>query len=90
MVTVSLPVAHPLDELVGALRLRALTGDPSVAREYRLGLQALQDAEHTQAPTVDLASEPDWLELRAAMLLALEPYPEARQAIADTLRRLDR
>lgn len=75
------PVAHPLDELVGALRQRALTGDPAVSREYRLAIMAQADAEHAQAPTIDLASQPEWIALRARLLEALEPFPEARLAV---------
>ena len=75
----------PLDELVSALRVRALAGNPSDTREYRLALAAQSDVRHAAPPQRDLASEPEWIELRTTLLRALEPFPEARQAVADAL-----
>lgn len=77
--------ADPLDELVSALRVRALAGNPSDTREYRLALAAQSDVRHAAPPQRDLASEPEWIALRTAMLDALGPFPEARQAVADAL-----
>ena len=76
----------PLDELVAALRVRALAGSPADTREYRLALAAQADVKHAAPPLRDLATEPDWIELRTLQSEALEPFPEARQAIADALR----
>jgi hypothetical protein len=78
-------VGDPLEELVVALRGRALAGDPVVAREYRLALAAQTVAMHATAPRRDLASEPEWIAVRTNMLKALQPYPEARRAVADAL-----
>ena len=75
----------PLDELVVALRTRALAGDPVVAREYRLALSAQAAAQHAAAPTRHLAAEPEWIVLRSRLLVALEPFPEARRAVVDAL-----
>jgi hypothetical protein len=75
----------PLDELVAALRVRALAGSPSDTREYRLSLAAQADGRHATPSVRDLASEPEWIALRTSMLAALEPFPEARQAVADAL-----
>src|SRR5437868_6675628 len=36
-------------------------------------------------PTTDVLEHPDWLAVREAMIEALEPYPEARRAVADRL-----
>jgi hypothetical protein len=77
--------ADPLDELVTALRVRALAGNPSDTREYRLALAAQSDIRHATPPQRDLATEPEWIDLRTTLLDALEPFPEARQAVADTL-----
>ncbi len=42
-------------------------------------------------PTVNvLVASPEWLTTRAAILAALEPYPEARAAVAEALRQLAR
>jgi hypothetical protein len=79
------PVDDPLDELVSALRVRALAGNPADTREYRLALQAQLDVRHAAPPTRDLAAEPEWIAVRARILAALEPFPEARQAVADAL-----
>ena len=75
----------PLAELVVALRTRALAGDPVVAREYRLALSAQAAAQHAAAPTRYLATEPEWIVLRSRLLVALEPFPEARRAVVDAL-----
>ena len=79
------PPADPLDELVHALRARALAGSDPASREYRLALQAQQAARNAAAPTRPLEAEPEWLALRAALVAALAPFPEARQAVADAI-----
>ncbi|HEY5519139.1 MAG TPA: hypothetical protein VIK08_00630 [Candidatus Limnocylindrales bacterium] len=79
----------PLDELVAALRVRALAGNPSDTREYRLALAAQQDVRHAAPPVRDLADEPEWHALRTKLLHALEPFPEARIAVADALAGMD-
>jgi hypothetical protein len=75
-------VGDPLDELVVALRVRALAGDPIVAREYRLALAAQSAAKHAAAPVRDLATAPEWIDLRTRLLRLLEPYPEVRLLVA--------
>jgi hypothetical protein len=77
--------ADPLDELVDALRNQALAGNPAIVHQYRLALAAQADVRHAIPAARDLASEPEWIGLRTAMLAALEPFPEARQAVADAL-----
>lgn len=74
--------ADPLDELVTTLRGKALAGDPGIVREYRLALTAQQAAQHASAPPLDLGATPEWVKLRSAILKALEPFPEARTAVA--------
>jgi hypothetical protein len=83
------PSGDPLDELVSALRVRALAGNPADTREYRLALAAQLDARHAVPPRRDLASEPEWTVLRAAILAALEPFPDARQAAAAAIGEAD-
>lgn len=68
-----------------ALRVRALAGNPADTREYRLALAAQLDARHAAPPTRALASEPEWIALRAAILAALAPFADARQAVADAI-----
>lgn len=79
------PSADPLAELVTALRVRALAGSDAASREYRLALLARENARHAAAPIRDLASEPEWIELRARLLRLLEPFPDARLALAEGL-----
>ena len=69
--------ADPLDELVEALRSRALAGD--------VALSAQADVRHAILPTRRLEEEEEWIDLRTRMLAALEPFPEARLAIAAAL-----
>lgn len=80
-----LGAGDPLDELVNALRAQALAGSPAIVHQYRLALAAQADVRHAAPPSRDLTSEPEWRTLRAAILRALEPFPEARQAVADAL-----
>jgi hypothetical protein len=79
------PPRDALDELVASLRTQALAGNPAIVHQYRLALSAQADARHAAPPSRDLATEPEWIALRTAMLNALADYPEARQAIADAL-----
>jgi hypothetical protein len=79
-------VVDPLDELVAVLRVRALGHDVAAAREYRLALAATATRASAAVPKVDLASTDEWIAFRTVMLGALEPYPEARIAIADALK----
>lgn len=79
----------PLDELVAALRERALgSQNSSFAREYRLAISALSE-RNAAPPAYDVLRDADWLRLREAMLTALRPYPDAREAIADALRQFE-
>jgi hypothetical protein len=75
----------PLDELVNALRVQALQGNPAIVHQYRLALAAQSDLKHAAPPTRDLALEPEWIAMRSKILKVLEPYPTARVAIADAL-----
>ena len=75
----------PLDELTSALRLRALGGSDQAAREYRLALAAQSDARHVAPPTRDLATEPEWIELRTVMMTALERFPRAKWNVVAAL-----
>jgi hypothetical protein len=77
----------PLDELVGALRARALAGDAAAAREYRLALAAQAATHHAIGAQRELAAEPEWIDLRGRILFALEPFAEARLAVAAALER---
>ncbi len=59
----------------------------AIARaERQLLLEGKLLAEMKEDPaTVDLTLAPEWLTLRAAILLALEPYPAAQAAVVKAL-----
>jgi transposase-like protein len=78
-------VADPLEELIAVLRVRALGGSDAASREYRLALAAQTAARQAAAPRRALVDEPEWRELRAVVLRALAPFPEARVAVANAL-----
>jgi hypothetical protein len=81
----ALPSRDPLEELTAALRTRALSGSDAASREYRLALAAQTAARHAATPHRALTDEPEWIALRTIMLKALQPFPEARIAVADAL-----
>jgi len=59
-------------------------------REARgcLELLARLLGELNERPQVDILLAPEWAAVRGALLVALQPYPEARAAAATALRRL--
>jgi hypothetical protein len=69
--------------------------------DYRTALQGVREAracvelllevegELDRRPQVSVLLAPEWLNVRAAVLVALQPYPEARVAVATTLRALE-
>jgi hypothetical protein len=75
----------PLVELVERLRPRGLDGSPAEVREYRLALAAVEARRAAVAPVRPLTESLEWQRLRGAILDALSPYPEARQAVADAI-----
>lgn len=77
--------SDPLDELVDALRDRALAGDAALAREYRLALAALEARRAAALVVTAYVDTPEWIGLRTRLLAALEPFPDARRAVADAL-----
>lgn len=56
-------------------------------REVRATLELLAKllGELQQEGSVNVYVNPEWLELRALIITALEPYPEARQAVVRAL-----
>ncbi len=71
------------------------------ARDYKTALQSIREArgciellaELTQQldrrPVVNILLTPEWWRVKAAMLEALEPFPEARVAVAERLWELE-
>jgi transposase-like protein len=54
-----------------------------------LELLARLQGELQEQTTVNILINPQWLSLRTVILQALEPYPEARQAVARALREVE-
>jgi hypothetical protein len=73
----------PLADLVALMRERAATsGNPAYAREYRLALAAWEAERPPDVlPPWDPHTDPEWVGLREAIVAALEPYPEALEAV---------
>jgi hypothetical protein len=46
-------------------------------------------AQHHVSTSVSVLISPQYLELRAALLRALQPFPDARRAVADAIHRLE-
>jgi hypothetical protein len=69
------------------------------AKQYRTALSAIREArgnlellakllgELDERPVVNLHVSPEWLELRAMIVGALEPYTEARGAVLRAIER---
>jgi hypothetical protein len=57
--------------------------------QKQIELQAKLLGELDDRPTINLTVAPEWLLVRAALLEALSPYPEARVAVATRLRALE-
>ena len=53
--------------------------------QKQIELQAKLIGELDDRPQVNLLVAPQWLELRVQILAALQPYPEARLAVAEAL-----
>ena len=67
------------------------------SRDLRTSLQAIREArqcvellaklagELSEAPQVNILLSPQWVKLRKTILIALEPFPEARAKVAEVL-----
>lgn len=73
-----------LDRAEGSGDLRTAL---SAIREARANLELLAKllGELRDAPAVNVHLSPEWIELRSLVVVALEPFPEAREAVAMAL-----
>jgi hypothetical protein len=92
--------ADTLLEQVRTLQQRALTilDKAEEAGELRTALGAIREArgnlellakllgELDERPVVNLRLSPEWLELRAVIVAALEPYSDARESVLGAIR----
>lgn len=72
----------------------SIVGAAAVAREIRQGLETigrvtgeLNDRAQISVATIDVFHDRDYINVRTAIIEALEPYPEARLAVGEALRR---
>ena len=82
---------HAVDIYAQAKAAGALGLALAAVREGRGTLELLARLLHEidAAPQVNILVAPEWLVVRAAIISALSPYPEARAAVAGSLLRLE-
>lgn len=96
-------VAHAdtLLDQVRSLQAKALgiLAEAEKAQDYRTALMAIREARHNlellaklmgdlqQEGTINLLVAPEWLEIRTGIIRAVQPYPEAREALLEVLGR---
>jgi hypothetical protein len=87
--------ADSLLDRVEALQSRtlAILEATEETQDHRIALAAIREArgnleligevtkELDRTPSLNLQLNPEWLELRAAIVLALEPHPDARESV---------
>ena len=73
--------------------LRLIAGLETVSPDRRpaggapvpAGTRSADGCRNSAPPTRDLATEPEWLELRARLMSVLEPFPDAKRAVIKAL-----
>lgn len=56
-------------------------------RELREEIRLWAELEGKLQPQVNILVNPEWIQLRTLIINALEPYPEARQAVTNAIRK---
>jgi hypothetical protein len=60
----------------------------AIARlERQIELAGRLAGELQDAPSVNIQMSPEWIQIRAALLKALEPHPAAKSAVVEVLKR---
>lgn len=69
----------------------SITDMCAAMREVRgvLTLIAKITGEIETQPTINIIQSPEWIEFQSLILVAVQPYPDARQAIVAALREAD-
>ena len=62
---------------------------PDSAPRWKRRSKLSASAQATQSPAPDCYSSPDWWRLRAAIMKALQDFPEARESVVTALRALN-
>lgn len=76
-----------LDKAEAAADTRVYGAPVAYLREIREQLKFMAELEGRLAtqPTVNILINPQWVELRSVIIKALEPHPEAREAVLHAL-----
>jgi hypothetical protein len=66
----------------------AISSWPGFLRELREQVKLMAELEGRLAaqPQINVLINPQWIELRALIIAALEPYPDAREAVVNAIR----
>jgi hypothetical protein len=77
-----------LDKAEKAADTRVYGAPVAYLREGREQIKLLAELEGRLAsqPQITIVSSPQWIELRTLIITALEPYPEAREAVVHAIR----
>jgi hypothetical protein len=65
----------------------ALKAIDRIQRQIELQAKLLGDL--SDAPTINVLADPEWIAIRTALMRALSPYVEARVAVSEALRALE-
>jgi hypothetical protein len=83
------------EKTVSTLHKAEATGEYAVllraVREARENIELLAKlrGELDTRPVINLVLSPEWLELRALIVAALEPHPDARESVLRAIRGVD-
>ena len=78
-----------LDKAEKAADTRVYGAPVAYLREVREQIKLLAELEGRLAsqPQITIVSSPQWIELRTLIITALEPYPEAREAVVHAIHK---
>ncbi len=78
-----------LDKAEQAADTRVYGAPVAYLREVREQIKLLAELEGRLAaqPQITIVNNPQWVELRTLIITALEPYPDAKAAVVDAIRR---
>jgi hypothetical protein len=77
-----------LDKAEAAANTKVYGAPVAYLKEIREQLKFIAELEGriSSQPQVTIINQPEWVELRTLIITALEPYPEAREAVVHAIR----
>ncbi len=77
-----------LDKAIDAADTRTYGAPSQYLREIREQIKLWAELEGRLAsqPQITIINNPEWVELRTVILIALDPYPQAREAVINAIR----